>query len=247
MKSPWGRVGTVIALGALVIGGQLFGEKWGRDIREWLFDVSGANEVIDFAVGQFYNLAKTWNFVRDPFTLDLDGGGISTSGSTDSSIVFDYDGDGIRTGTGWIRAGEAFLVADRNADGVIDTGAELFGVDTLLPSGLLAKDGFSAIAPLDTNADGKIDITDTPVSAWQIAFDVNGDGIIATGETRALQFTDLMVWQDINQNGVSEASELRTLTEAGIASISTAKTVVNTNLGNGNGNRITGSQRFTRY
>ena len=191
-----------------------------------------------------FNLAKNWVFTRDPFTLDLDGGGIQTSGSTDSSIVFDYDGDGIRTGTGWIRAGEAFLVADRNADGVIDTGAELFGVDTLLPSGLLAKDGFSAIAPLDTNADGKIDITDTPVSAWQIAFDVNGDGIIATGETRALQFTDLMVWQDINQNGVSEASELRTLTEAGIASISTAKTVVNTNLGNGN--RITGTGVFTR-
>ncbi len=196
------------------------------------------------AIARNYNLAITWQYIRDPFTLDLDGGGISTSGSTDSSIVFDYDGDGIRTGTGWIRAGEAFLVADRNADGVIDTGAELFGVDTLLPSGLLAKDGFSAIAPLDTNADGKIDITDTPVSAWQIAFDVNGDGIIATGETRALQFTDLMVWQDINQNGVSEASELRTLTEAGIASISTAKTVVNTNLGNGN--RITGTGVFTR-
>ena len=195
---PFGvAITTTLVVGFLASEGwQWF---WKNGAAEYYWDIKLGDEFslrrVTGAVGNLYNLAVAWVFTKDPFTLDLDGGGIQTSGSTDSSIVFDYDGDGIRTGTGWIKAGEAFLVADRNADGVIATGAELFGVDTLLPNGTLAKDGFSAIAPLDTNADGKIDSTDTPVEAWQIAFDVNGDGIITTGETRALAFTDLMVWQ----------------------------------------------------
>ena len=142
--------------------------------------------------------ARSW-FQRDPLTLDLDGDGdgdgIETvSASGDSIVLFDHDGDGVRTGTGWVKADDAFLVMDRNGNGTIDNGSELFGVDTVLANGQTAANGFAALADLDANHDGVFDSQDA-----------------AYGEVR--------VWQDLNQDGISQSRELKTLAEAGIASI----------------------------
>jgi len=71
---------------------------------------------------------------RDPLAIDLDGDGIETVGipTTGSPILFDHDGDGVKTGTGWLKGDDAWLVLDRDGNGTIDTGAELFGVDTMI-------------------------------------------------------------------------------------------------------------------
>ncbi|MEI7430313.1 MAG: calcium-binding protein, partial [Betaproteobacteria bacterium] len=136
----------------------------------------------------------------DPFTLDLNGDGINTVGINPANpILFDLDGDGIKTATGWIGASDGLLALDRNGNGAIDDGRELFGDATPLYSGGMAVDGFDAIAQEDSNGDGLISALDA-------------------------HFADLRVWQDLNQDGLSQVNELKTLTQLGIASISVAKT-----------------------
>ena len=74
-------------------------------------------------------------FIRqyDPLTLDLDGDGIETLASNGhKGALFDHDKDGIRTATGWVGKDDGFLVYDRNGDGVVNNGGELFGDNTPL-------------------------------------------------------------------------------------------------------------------
>jgi hypothetical protein len=111
-----------------------------------------------------FNSAMSFVPVRcDPLALDLDGDGIETV-SANSGITFDFDGDGLKTGTGWVKGDDAFLVLDRNANGTIDTGKELFGVDTVKSNGQKATDGFDALRDLDSNADGVFNAADA--SHW---------------------------------------------------------------------------------
>nr|WP_246432181.1 hypothetical protein [Xanthomonas theicola] len=84
---------------------------------------------------------------RDPLTLDLDGDGIETI-SADRGVMFDHDGDGVRSGSGWVSADDGLLVMDRNGNGVIDNGGELFGADTMLSNGGKAASGFDALRDL---------------------------------------------------------------------------------------------------
>ncbi len=58
------------------------------------------------------------------------------------------------------------------------------------------RDGFSAIAPLGTNRDGRIDAADGAVAGWSIRRDLNADGVIGANETRLAQASDLRVWRD---------------------------------------------------
>jgi hypothetical protein len=88
---------------------------------------------------------------RDPLALDLDGDGIETIGV--GSVVFDHDADGLKTGTGWLKGDDGFVVWDRNSNGAIDSGRELFGVDTVKADGSLATDGVDALSDLDSNGD----------------------------------------------------------------------------------------------
>ena len=175
-----------------------------------------------------YTTAQNWRPARDPLVLDLDGGGISTVGiNPGSPILFDHDGDGVRTGTGWLGTGEGILALDLSGNGVIDSGRELFGDNTLLansPSvGQLASNGFVALAQHDKDAngvaDGKIDSTDTV-------------------------YRQLRIWQDVNQDAVSQATELQTLAALGIQNIKVTGTASNINLGGGNTQTWTGG--FTR-
>jgi hypothetical protein len=161
---------------------------------------------------------------RDPLVLDLDGDGIETIGTDPlNPVLFDHNGDGIKTGTGWIKSDDGLLVMDRDSNGSIDTGSELFGADTVLTSGAYAGrkalDGFVALRDLDSNPDGVMDANDA-------------------------QFANLKVWRDLNQDGVSGANELFTLADLNIASISLAKTAATVNLGNGN--TQTATSGFTR-
>ena len=102
--------------------------------------------------------------------------------------MFDHNKDGIRTATGWVKPDDGLLVLDRNGDGIINNGGELFGDSTLLADGSRAAHGYAALAELDSNGDGKVDAADE-------------------------QFADLRVWRDLNSDGISTASELFTLEE----------------------------------
>ncbi|MFM2275780.1 MAG: hypothetical protein RL211_1652, partial [Pseudomonadota bacterium] len=129
---------------------------------------------------------------RDPLVLDLDGGGITTSAINPAApILFDQDGDGTLTATGWIAAGEAIVVRDLNGNGLIDSGRELFGVDTVLSGtpgldAVYASTGFAALKTLDSNNDNLFNAADAA-------------------------FTQVQIWQDVNQDGISQSTELFTL------------------------------------
>ncbi|MBL8382203.1 MAG: hypothetical protein JNM90_03945, partial [Burkholderiales bacterium] len=99
----------------------------------------------------FYVDARDWHpYRRDPLTLDLDNDGLEARVSnTFFGVQFDHDGDGATTGSGWISADDGFLVRDRNGNGSIDDGTELYGDATALPGGGTARNGFEALAAED--------------------------------------------------------------------------------------------------
>lgn len=162
--------------------------------------------------------ALTWVFHHDPLALDLDGDGIETLGRNDT-LLFDHSGKNVVNGTGWVKGDDGLLALDRNANGLIDSGAELFGVDTVMRNGQLASDGLAALRDFDLNQDGKIDSSDAV-------------------------FSQLRVWKDADQDAVTDAGELISLTDLNITSISVVPVTATKDLGNGN--RTTASATFTR-
>ena len=156
---------------------------------------------------------------RDPLILDLDGDGFETSGTNTTIVHFDHDGDGFAEATGWIGADDGLLALDRNANGSIDDGSELFGDQTPLSSGSKAANGFQALAQYDGNADGRIDAND---SIW----------------------ADLKIWNDRDGNGLSWQGELFNLSDFNITSISLVSSPTNLPDGQGNTQSRIGSFEF---
>ncbi|XWU45337.1 MAG: hypothetical protein HEQ09_09280 [Dolichospermum sp. UKL202] len=142
-----------------------------------------------------FNQAQT---ITSPIILDLDGNGVDTI-SKSAGIHFDLDGNKFAETTGWVGKNDGLLVLDKNGNGKIDNGTELFGNNTLLKNGTKAANGFVALAELDNNKDGKIDASDTA-------------------------YNQLRVWKDSNSNGLADTGELLTLTQAGVKSLNTGYT-----------------------
>jgi hypothetical protein len=128
---------------------------------------------------------------------------------------FDVDGDGQADSVGWISGGQAFLALDRNGNGAIDNGSEISFIADL-PG---ASSDLEGLAAYDSNGDGRFDASDA-------------------------RFHDFLVWQDANEDGVSQAGELKSLDAAGIASIGLAITPASP-LDEG-GQAILGLSTFTR-
>ncbi|WP_193004243.1 calcium-binding protein [Neisseria yangbaofengii] len=167
--------------------------------------------ICDHDFQDYQNINRDGKYhVYDPLVLDLDGDGIETVGTQGyKGALFDHDKDGIRTATGWVAADDGLLVIDRNSDGLINNGGELFGDGTVLKDGSNAAHGYAALAEFDTNSDGKVDAQDA-------------------------DFAKLKVWRDLNQDGVSQEGELFTLAELNIQSLDVAYQDVDTRLNNGN-------------
>lgn len=108
----------------------------------------------------------------------------------EDGVHFDIDADGIAEPLSWTEYGSTpFLALDRNVNGTIDDGSELFGTATVqFPYPGESRNGFAALRLLDANNDYQIDASDP-------------------------EFDNLLLWRDWNQNGVSEAEEV---TSAGL-------------------------------
>ncbi len=207
-------------------------------------DDAGPRPKPDGAIPALWDQARTWRPAMDPLALDMDGDGFETLSALVGGVLFDHEGTGVRSGTGWLNGDDYWVVLDRDGDGLIDDGNELFGNQTRLPDGTLARDGFAAFAPLDMNADGRVDEHDAPLDAWQILADVDGDGFIGHDEFRGARFADLRLWRDANMNGISEPFEMPGLDEAGIAAIRVDATARGQPLPGGN--RLISTAQFIR-
>lgn len=134
-----------------------------------------------------------------PIVIDVDHSGFSMSDAA-GGVVFNMLNDGVPLAISWTAAGStnALLVLDRNGNGTIDNGTELFGDLTPQPASSEAN-GFLALAEYDKSGSGG-----------------NGNNRIDSGDTI---FSQLRLWQDANHDGVSEANELHTLGTFGITGI----------------------------
>ncbi|MED7788161.1 calcium-binding protein [Francisella sp. 19X1-34] len=167
------------------------------DLIDNLFGVEGSSTVVSSADLIQDLVSKTLDSTRgnviDPLVLDLDGDGIETT-SVDQKILFDHNADNVKRATGWSGADDGLLVRDLDNSNTIDSGRELFGDNTLKADGTKAKDGFDALSDLDSNNDGVFNEQDSA-------------------------FSEVKVWKDSDQDGVTDEGELLTLAEAGVESI----------------------------
>jgi hypothetical protein len=206
----------------------------GNDLTQFHADISYAGQTASVGGGVAYQV--TWrgllgwglfNCIKQdtaysfcytsPIVLDLNGDGIQTV-ATEQGVQFDIAADGTKQSIGWVDKHDALLVRDINHDGQINNGTELFGSNTVLKNGEKAGDGWAAMAEMDTNGDGKVDVKDA-------------------------NFAELKVWVDTNGDGVTDAGELRGLLDAGIQSIDVSHVSSNNTQ---NGNVLSGTGQFTK-
>ena len=91
--------------------------------------------------------------------------------------------------TDWPTEATPWIALDRDGDGAITSGAELFGSSTVLANGARAPNGFAALAALDANGDGTLDARDPMFSRLVLWSDRNGDHRSTPDELRPLAIT----------------------------------------------------------
>ena len=100
----------------------------------------------------------------DPLVINIDSDIASVS---DQKFMFDIDSDGVKDSISMLNKGSGFLALDKNGDGVINDGSELFGTGS--------GDGFKDLAAYDSDGNGWIDEAD---EIWDklIIYSPNEDG-----------------------------------------------------------------------
>ena len=141
-----------------------------------------------------------------PIIVDIARDGYHLT-SAEDGVMFDLNGDGIPDRVAWTRADsdDAFLAIDRNNNGLIDDGSELFGNHTPVygdRTDVTSSNGFEALK----FAEGP---------SWGASY---AEGRITS---RDAIFSRLLLWRDRNHNGVSEPDELTPVAGAGVQWIGT--------------------------
>jgi hypothetical protein len=134
-----------------------------------------------------------------PIVIDTDGHGFHLT-SAEGGVRFDFYGSGTKVQISWTAEGSTngWLALDRNGNGTIDNGGELFGNLTAQPASS-DPNGFLALGVFDLSENGG-----------------NGDGVI---DRRDSVWPRLLVWIDANHDGISQPEELHSLDDIGIRSI----------------------------
>lgn len=145
-----------------------------------------------------------WPGCTDPLILDTAGDGLQLTSVADG-VLFDLDADGSPEPVAWTHAGtnDAWLAWDRNDNGMIDNGGELFGNNTPIAPGsdIKAENGFQALRFTQDPTFG-VSMVDTVINPL--------DWI----------WSKLLLWRDLNHNGVSEPDELQRVMDSSLLAIS---------------------------
>lgn len=141
----------------------------------------------------------------DPIALDLDGDGLETTG-VENGVRFDIDGNGTLDQTSFVTGGDAFLALDRNGNGGIDDGSELFGDQ------LGDANGFANLARYDGNGDQRIDVGDAIYDDLRLlTIDANGNQRLIGLAEAGIRSLDLSYQNtDIDLNGGDKLAQIAT-------------------------------------
>ena len=160
---------------------------------------TGSCQPVQCFNGQYFDMNTCACSTQSPVLVDVSGDGFRMTGA-EAGVSFDINKDGSAEKLSWTAAGsdDAWLALDRNGDGLINNGGEMFGNFTAQPPSA-EPNGFLALSEFDRPQNGG-----------------NADGLI---DERDAIFTSLYLWRDVNHNGVSEAMELHTLPKLGLKTI----------------------------
>lgn len=123
------------------------------------------------------------------FTLESGRQSLDSLVNREARVPFDLDGTGRAQTWNWVNPSASILVWDPARTGAITSGRQLFGSVTWW---MFWEDGYQALAALDANGDG-----------WLTGAELDG----------------LAIWNDRNQNGLSDPGEVVPIEQTAIAAI----------------------------